>query len=80
MKPPALTPTPTPTFTPPDPYLVSMWHLDENEGETAYDPIDRNDGTIICAAWATTGVNGSALLFDGSDDYTIITFTFSIAA
>jgi hypothetical protein len=41
-----------------------MWHLDEDEGETAYDPIDGNDGTIIGAAWATTGVNGSALLFD----------------
>jgi len=62
------TPTPTPTPTPPDPGLVSLWHLDENEGETAYDSIDSNDGTITDAAW-TTGVNGSALLFDSSDDY-----------
>ncbi|MEA1907611.1 MAG: LamG-like jellyroll fold domain-containing protein [Euryarchaeota archaeon] len=68
-EPPAPTPTPkpTPTPTPPDPWLVSLWHLDENEGGTAYDSIDGNDGTIIGAAW-TTGVNGSALLFDGKDD------------
>ncbi|MEA1863748.1 MAG: type IV pilin N-terminal domain-containing protein [Euryarchaeota archaeon] len=34
-EPPAPTPTPSPTPTPPDPGLVSLWHLDENEGDTA---------------------------------------------
>ena len=66
-EPPAPTPTPTPTPTPPDPGLVSLWHLDENTGSTAHDSIGCNDGVITGATW-TTGVNGSALLFDGKDD------------
>ena len=47
---------------------VSLWHFNENAGSTAYDSADGNDGTIIGATW-TTGVNGSALSFDGVNDY-----------
>jgi len=47
---------------------VSRWYLNENTGSIAYDSIDGNDGTIKGAAW-TTGVNGSALDFDGINDY-----------
>ncbi|MHA2243946.1 MAG: LamG domain-containing protein [Candidatus Hodarchaeales archaeon] len=49
--------------------LVGCWTFDEGSGDTAYDSSGNgNNGTIHGAAW-TTGVNGSALKFDGTDDY-----------
>ncbi|MBU2565500.1 MAG: hypothetical protein KJ655_04525, partial [Candidatus Thermoplasmatota archaeon] len=49
--------------------LVACWYFDENNGTTAYDSSgNNNNGTIHGATW-TTGVNGSALSFDGVDDY-----------
>jgi hypothetical protein len=49
--------------------LVGSWHLDEGSGTIAYDSSGNgNDGAIYGATW-TTGKNGSALEFDGVDDY-----------
>ena len=46
-----------------------IWNLNENQGSTAYDTmVDHNDGSISGATW-TTGKLGSALSFDGYDDY-----------
>ncbi len=47
---------------------IAQWHLDENTGTIAYDAIGSNDGTINGATW-DTGVSGSALRFNGTDDY-----------
>jgi len=49
--------------------VVGCWHLDEGDGTTAYDNSgNNNDGTIHGASW-TEGKYGSALNFDGDDDY-----------
>jgi hypothetical protein len=45
-----------------------VWNLDENSGTTAHDSLLNNDGTIYGATW-TTGKIGSALSYDGVDDY-----------
>ena len=47
--------------------FVSHWHLDENSSTTAYDAVGNNNGTISGAIW-TTGVSGSALMFDNVGD------------
>ena len=53
--------------------LVACWHFDENTGTTVYDSSsNNNDGTIYGATW-TTGISGSALSFDGTDDYVEVT-------
>jgi formylglycine-generating enzyme required for sulfatase activity len=53
----------------PCPPLVGYWTFDEGGGTVAHDGSGfNNHGTIIGATW-TTGVSGSALHFDGSDDY-----------
>ncbi len=52
-----------------DQNLIAQYKLDENTGTTAYDSSGNgNDGTIYGASW-TTGKYGSALSFDGSNDY-----------
>ena len=48
--------------------LVSYWKFDEGSGTTASDSADDNPGTISGATW-TGGQVGSALSFDGVDDY-----------
>jgi len=49
-----------------------IWHFDENSGSIAYDSSGNNNhGTIVNATW-TTGVNNSALSFDGIDDYVTV--------
>ena len=48
--------------------LVSFFKFDENAGNTANDSAGGNNGTINGASW-TTGVRGSALNFDGINDY-----------
>ena len=58
---------------------VGQWKFDEGEGRTAYDSTDNNnDGTLVLAGSATSSAwvagnppagGGSALSFDGVDDY-----------
>ena len=48
--------------------LISQWKLNSNSGTTAIDSESTNDGNIIGAQWVT-GVEGSALEFNGSSDY-----------
>jgi hypothetical protein len=45
---------------------ISWWKFNENSGPTVYDCIDDNDGTIH-GAQRTTGVEGGALFFNGSE-------------
>ena len=74
-----------------DPSLVGCWKFDEGSGTIAYDSSGNgNDGTLVLAdnaissAWVS-GMYGSALSFDGVDDYVALTeqppitngFTFS---
>ena len=50
--------------------LVSYWKLDDGSGATASDSIGGNDGTLVNGPeWTTPGKLGSALSFDGVDDY-----------
>jgi hypothetical protein len=58
-----------------DPSLVGCWKFDEGSGTIAYDSSGNgNDGTLVLAdnaissAWVS-GMYGSALSFDGVDDY-----------
>lgn len=48
--------------------LSSTWTFDETMGDTLHDASGTFDGTIYGVTW-TTGVFGSALEFDGTDDY-----------
>ncbi len=51
---------------------TGIWHFDENDEKRAADSLGNgNDGNIGGAEW-TTGVNGSALQFDGDDDCIIV--------
>jgi len=50
--------------------LVGYWSFDEGSGSTAYDASGNgNDGTLIHDPKWTAGKSGSALQFDGTDDY-----------
>ena len=50
--------------------LIGEWHFDEGTGTTAYDSSEYgNNGTINGATWTSEGKLGSALEFDGLDDY-----------
>jgi len=51
--------------------MISHWNFDEGEGTMVDDCWGGNDGTIHGAQW-TTGVVGSALSFDGVDDYVYV--------
>jgi hypothetical protein len=54
---------------------VAQWKMDEGEGRTVYDSTENNnDGTLVLGGSATssawiTGKFGTALNFDGVDDY-----------
>jgi len=49
--------------------LIGHWRLDENSGANTVDSSEYgNDGIINGATW-TSGKSGSALVFDGIDDY-----------
>ena len=50
------------------PSLVSLWMFDEDYGKTAYDLPGENDGSIEGASYVDAYL-GSALNFDGVDDY-----------
>jgi len=50
--------------------LVGYWSFDEGSGSTVYDASGNgNDGTLIHDPKWTAGKSGSALQFDGVDDY-----------
>ena len=50
--------------------LVAHWRFDEGSGDVAYDTSGNgHDGTINGAPNWVPGVGGSALEFDGTDDY-----------
>ena len=51
--------------------LISQWKLNENSGSVAFDSESTNNGVITGAQWVT-GVAGSAIEFNGSNDYVII--------
>ena len=49
--------------------LVGYWNFDEGEGNTALDNSGNdNDGTVYGASYVD-GISGTALSFDGEDDY-----------
>jgi len=51
--------------------LVGFWKLDENSGVSAVDSSGYgNNGILVGATW-TGGKSGSALDFDGVDDYVL---------
>jgi hypothetical protein len=49
-------------------YWVSWWKFDEGSGNTAYDSVGTNHGTIYGATWTSGKIEG-ALDFDGMNDY-----------
>lgn len=56
----------------PGPGIAGSWHLDEGSGTTAYDSTtNNNDGALnnFTGTYWVSGKFGSALSFDGSDDY-----------
>ena len=56
---------------------ISYWKFDEADGTTAYDSTGFNHGTVYGAQW-TSGQVGSALDFDGVDDYVDIPYDSSL--
>jgi hypothetical protein len=48
---------------------IAYWKFDENGGTTAFDSVGDNDGNLINGTGWTTGISGSAVSFDGSNDY-----------
>jgi len=57
-------------YTPGDSGLVAEWHFDEGSGNLLIDSSGNgNNGTIYGATWTTEGKFGSALQFDGMNDY-----------
>jgi len=57
-----------------DPNAVGVWHFDEGSGTTTFDATSNgNDGTLQNGvSWTTLGKYGSALSFDGVDDYVYV--------
>lgn len=50
---------------------LAWWKFNENSGTIAYDYTGSHNGAIYQAAW-TAGINGSALEFDGINDYVLV--------
>lgn len=79
------TPLPSPSPTPP-PGAAVYWNFDEGSGSTANDSIGSNDGSLKNGPKWAAGVTGSAVTFDGSNDYmqaqsmTLDETSFSISA
>jgi hypothetical protein len=48
---------------------IAKWPFEYGSGNTAYDYSGTNDGTISGASWVSSEVNGTALDFDGINDY-----------
>ena len=58
--------------------LIAEWYFDLGEGSEIIDSSgNNNDGTIYEATW-TQGIMGSALLFDGMNDYVEVTDSDSL--
>ena len=52
------------------PSVVGHWTFNETAGTNAYDDSDNgNNGTLMNGPTWTTGVDGNAIQFDGSNDY-----------
>lgn len=51
--------------------IISAWDFNENAGDVANDSQGDNNGTIHGAVWGN-GVEGSALKFNGENDYVIV--------
>jgi len=49
--------------------IVSAWHFEEGAGTTAADTPGSNDGTLVNGPVWAGGHSGTALSFDGTDDY-----------
>jgi len=56
-----------PALTAQDP--VAHWMFDEGQGDIASDSAGTNHGTLVNGPQWTTGIIGSALEFDGVNDY-----------
>jgi len=54
---------------PPIQDLICHWKFDEGQGDTAYDSVGDNDGTLINNPTWTSGQVRGALSFDGINDY-----------
>jgi FlaG/FlaF family flagellin (archaellin) len=50
----------------------AQWHINEGAGIVVYDDIGQYNGTIHGATW-TTGIDGSALNYNGTSDYVDMT-------
>ena len=55
-----------------DDVLVSWWKFNENSGSTAADSKGNNNGTILGPQWTSDGAEGSALTFDGQNDFVLV--------
>ena len=51
---------------------VAIWHFNEGSGNTAFDSSGFNNTGIISGAIWTAGISGSALQFDGINDYVMV--------
>ncbi len=66
---PTQTPTPTLTPTPGMPQPIAYWTFDEGSGTIANDSMGSYTGVITGATWIAGYDGGSALYFDGLDNY-----------
>ena len=66
---PTSTSTPTATATPDLPQPIAYWTFDEGSGTIANDSMGTYTGVITGATWVAGYDGGSALQFDGLDDY-----------
>ena len=56
-----------------DDALVSCWKFNENGGSTAADSTGNNNGSVLGPQWVSDGIEGSALKFDGVNDFVLVT-------
>lgn len=64
---------------PNDTMLTARWSFDENSGTTVYDYSNNSKHGSISGASFTTGISGSALSFDGTNDYVDVPYTVNSA-
>jgi len=61
-----------------DPSLVAHWRLDENSGTVANDSRGTNHGSLVNSPIWSTGQGGSALTFNGSNNYVSVPYASSM--